>query len=118
MISQILGITFLYSFIVILMAIEVISFVMEIEFNNRFKKLLFWLAWIFLAILLFVEAVNRRLGGFGDIGFYKFIALFVIFLVCLLGALVALLSIIIIVYILIWILKKLFNLIGFKHRYK
>lgn len=103
---------------IIFTAFQVICIAIGFKFDNRLEKLLFLLAWILLAIVLFVIFVNKDLGGFGNIGFYKFIALFVSFLACLLASFLNLLLTIITVYILNWILKKLFKLIGFKHRYK
>lgn len=115
MISQLLIEAFGLFLMIIFTAFQVICIAIETKFDNRLEKLLYLLAWILLAIVLFVVFVNKDLGGFGNIGFYKFIALFVSFLACLLASFATLLMTIITLYILIWILKELLKLIGFKH---
>lgn len=71
---------------IIFTAFQVICIAIGFKFDNCLEKLLFLFTWTLLAIVFFVVFVNKDLGGFGNIGFYKFIALFVGFLACLLAS--------------------------------
>lgn len=86
MISQLWLEAFGLILMIIFTAFEVICIAKETQFDNRLEKFLFLFTWILLAIVFFVVFVNKDLGGFGNIGFYKFIALFVGFLTCLLAS--------------------------------